>query len=129
MAPHWGVQVCQREGWGNRVAYRSQFLDRDGRAHHAQAKIRQLLCEPDGLDPEEWDFPPKTEMDALQQVGCITMTSQIGMYEHCDRMSPPAPKARFFYRLPINPVRRGEGSDTGPSRSPFVADLLRPSCG
>jgi hypothetical protein len=57
--PNGASRFASRQAWGNRVAYRSQFLDRDSRAHHAQAKIRQRLCEPDGLDPEEWDFPPK----------------------------------------------------------------------
>ena len=57
--PNGASRFAGREAWGNRVAYRSQFLDRDGRAHHAQAKIRQMLCERGGLDPEEWDFPPK----------------------------------------------------------------------
>jgi hypothetical protein len=29
------------------------------RAHYAKQKIRERLCEPDGLDPHKWDFPPK----------------------------------------------------------------------
>jgi len=57
--PNEASRFASRGAWGNRVAYRSQFLDRDSRAHHAQAKIRHMLCEPDGLDREEWDFPPK----------------------------------------------------------------------
>ena len=48
-----------RERWGRQVAYASQFLDRDNRAHRGQAKIRARLCAVGGFDPEEWDFPPK----------------------------------------------------------------------
>jgi hypothetical protein len=48
-----------RQKWGRQVAYASQFLDRDSRAHHAKAKINARLCAMGGLDPEEWDFPPK----------------------------------------------------------------------
>src|SRR5262249_7056181 len=39
------------------VAYRSQFLDADNRAHAGQAKIKSRLI--GDLDPEEWDLPPK----------------------------------------------------------------------
>lgn len=41
------------------VGYRSQFLDRDSRAHHGQAKIKRHLCEIGQFDPDEWDLPPK----------------------------------------------------------------------
>jgi len=41
------------------VAYASQFLDRDSRAHHGQSKIKSRLCAVEGLDHEEWDLPPK----------------------------------------------------------------------
>jgi hypothetical protein len=48
-----------RQRWGRQVAYNSQFLDRDNRAHRGQAKIRAKLCALGGFDPDEWDFPPK----------------------------------------------------------------------
>ena len=48
-----------RQRWGRQVAYASQFLDRDNRAHRAQAKIKARLCAAGGIDPDEWDFPPK----------------------------------------------------------------------
>jgi hypothetical protein len=47
-----------REGWGRRVAYQSQFLDPDNRAHRGQAKIKARLLGPD-MDPDEWELPPK----------------------------------------------------------------------
>jgi hypothetical protein len=39
------------------VAYRSQFLDADNRAHAGQARIKARLI--GDLDPNEWDLPPK----------------------------------------------------------------------
>jgi hypothetical protein len=48
-----------RERWGRQVAYASQFLDRDNRAHRGEAKINSRLCSIGGLDPNEWDLPPK----------------------------------------------------------------------
>jgi hypothetical protein len=48
-----------RQRWGQQVAYSSQFLCRDGRAHRGKAKINSRLCSMGGFDPEEWDFPPK----------------------------------------------------------------------
>jgi hypothetical protein len=48
-----------RQNWGRQVAYQSQFLDRDNRAHHGQARIRSRLCSIGGFDPDQWDFPPK----------------------------------------------------------------------
>jgi hypothetical protein len=50
-------RFCSRQAWGRRVAYASQFLDPDNRAHRAQAKIKARLIA--GLDPDEWDLPPK----------------------------------------------------------------------
>jgi hypothetical protein len=43
--------------WGRQVAYSSQFLDRDNRAHRGKAKIKSRLIA--DLDPDEWEFPPK----------------------------------------------------------------------
>lgn len=48
-----------RQRWGRQVAYNSQFLDRDNRAHRGKAKINSKLCAIGGLDPDDWDFPPK----------------------------------------------------------------------
>src|SRR5262249_8746087 len=49
---------CSRQRWGAEVvAYRSQFLDADNRAHAGQAKIKSRLI--GNLDPDEWDLPPK----------------------------------------------------------------------
>ena len=46
-----------RQGWARRVAYASQFLDTDHRAHRGKAKIKaRLLGE---CDPDEWELPPK----------------------------------------------------------------------
>jgi hypothetical protein len=56
--PPGASRFCSRQEWGPRVvAYRSQFLDADNRAHHGQAKIRSRLIA--DCDPDEWDFPPK----------------------------------------------------------------------
>jgi len=58
--PSGANQFASRQAWGpRRVAYRSQFLDRDNRAHHAQSKIKHHLCELGSFEPNEWDFPPK----------------------------------------------------------------------
>ena len=46
-----------RQGWGRAVAYASQFLDPDNRAHRGKAKIKARLIA--DLDPDEWELPPK----------------------------------------------------------------------
>ncbi len=46
-----------RQGWGRRVAYASQFLDPDNRAHRGKAKIKARLL--GDCDPDEWELPPK----------------------------------------------------------------------
>jgi hypothetical protein len=46
-----------RQGWGRRVAYTSQFLDPDNRAHRGKAKIKARLI--GDCDPDEWELPPK----------------------------------------------------------------------
>ncbi len=43
-------RFCSRHTCKGRVAYSSQFLDRDNRAHKGKAG---------GFDSDEWDFPPK----------------------------------------------------------------------
>jgi hypothetical protein len=42
--PPGASRFCSRRAWGRQVAYASQFLDRDGRAHHGQSKINGRLC-------------------------------------------------------------------------------------
>jgi hypothetical protein len=49
---------ASRQTW-RQVAYASQFKDRIDRAHHGKAKIKSRLCSMGGIDPDEWDFPPK----------------------------------------------------------------------
>ena len=46
-----------RKGWSGRVAYTSQFLDRDQRAHRGQAKIKACLIGDN--NPDESALPPK----------------------------------------------------------------------
>ena len=46
-----------RQGWGRRVAYGSQFLDADHRAHRGKAKIKARLL--GDCHPDEWELPPK----------------------------------------------------------------------
>jgi hypothetical protein len=48
-----------RQRWGRQIAYASQFLDRDNRAHRGQAKIRSRLCSIGSFDPDKYAFPPK----------------------------------------------------------------------
>jgi len=55
--PPGGNRFCSRQAWGRRVAYASQLLDADNRAHRGKAKIKARLIA--DLDPDEWDFPPK----------------------------------------------------------------------
>lgn len=51
------IRFYSRQSWGRQVAYTSQFLDRDNRAHRGKAKIKSRLIA--DLDPDEWEFPPK----------------------------------------------------------------------
>jgi hypothetical protein len=57
--PPGAARFCSRQAWGRRVAYASQFLDRDSRAHHGQSKINSRLCSIGRFAPEDWNFPPK----------------------------------------------------------------------
>lgn len=57
--PPGASKFCSRQAWGRQVAYRSQFLDRDSRAHHGQSKLNSRLCSIGQFDPDEWNFPPK----------------------------------------------------------------------
>ena len=56
--PPGATRFCSRQSWGSRrVAYSSQFLDPDNRAHRGKAKIKQRLI--GDCDPDEWELPPK----------------------------------------------------------------------
>jgi hypothetical protein len=56
--PPGATRFCSRQAWGSRrVAYASQFLDADNRAHRGKAKIKRRLT--GDLDPDEWELPPK----------------------------------------------------------------------
>src|SRR6476619_7329270 len=57
--PNGATRFCSRQTWGRQVAYQSQFNDVTSRAHAGQARIKTRLCSLGGLDPEDWDFPPK----------------------------------------------------------------------
>ena len=57
--PPGAARFCSRQAWGRQVAYASQFLDRDSRAHHGQSKISSRLCSIGRFNPEDWNFPPK----------------------------------------------------------------------
>jgi hypothetical protein len=57
--PPGASRFCSRQAWGRRVAYASQFLDRDGRAYYGQSKINSRLCSIGKFDPQGWKFPPK----------------------------------------------------------------------
>jgi hypothetical protein len=51
------TRFCSRQAWRRRVAYASQFLDADNRAHRGKAKIKERLI--GDYEPDEWDLPPK----------------------------------------------------------------------
>ena len=55
--PPGASRFCSRQAWGRRVAYATQFLDADNRAHRGKAKIKQRLI--GKCDPDEWELPPK----------------------------------------------------------------------
>jgi hypothetical protein len=55
--PPGASKFCSRQAWGRQVAYRSQFLDRDNRAHAGKQRIKARLI--GDLDPDEWELPPK----------------------------------------------------------------------
>ena len=57
--PPGASKFCSRQAWGRQVAYASQFLDRDSRAHHGQSKIHSRLCSIGRFNPDDWSFPPK----------------------------------------------------------------------
>jgi hypothetical protein len=57
--PPGATRFLSRQAWGRQVAYRSQFLDRDSRAHYGQSRINSRLCSIGKLDPDDWEFPPR----------------------------------------------------------------------
>jgi hypothetical protein len=57
--PSGAQSFASRQKWERQVAYASQFMDRDARAHHGKAKINSRLCSIGGFDPDQWDLPPK----------------------------------------------------------------------
>jgi hypothetical protein len=52
-----GTSASPWQTWGSQVAYASQFLEPDNRAHRGKAKIKSRLIA--DLDPDEWELPPK----------------------------------------------------------------------
>jgi hypothetical protein len=57
--PPGASKFCSRQAWGGQVAYASQFLDRDSRAHYGQSRINSQLCSIGQFKPQDWKFPPK----------------------------------------------------------------------
>src|SRR5271165_4633613 len=57
--PPGASKFCSRQAWGGQVAYASQFLDRDSRAHYGQSRINSRLCSIGQFEPQDWKFPPK----------------------------------------------------------------------
>lgn len=55
--PAGATKFCSRQTWGRQVAYQSQFFGATDRAHLGKSKIKSRLIA--GLDPDEWDLPPK----------------------------------------------------------------------
>jgi hypothetical protein len=55
--PPGSSRFCSRQTWRRQVAYSSQFLDRDNRAHRGQSKIKNRLI--GDHDPGDWSLPPK----------------------------------------------------------------------
>jgi hypothetical protein len=50
------------------ISYVSQCIGGHDRAHRGQAKIKSRLCQMGGFNPDDWDLPPKPEMDAVEDV-------------------------------------------------------------
>ena len=86
-------RFCSRQTWGRQVAYSSQYLDRDSRAHAGQSKIKHRLCAIGKFDPDEWDLPPKPKWmrwktynryeekfdryDAILDYGCTALAAKL----------------------------------------------------
>jgi hypothetical protein len=94
MPPGARVFAC-RQRWGRQVAYLSQCIGRDDRAHKGQEKIRSRLCRAGGFNPDEWDLPPKPKwmrwrmynravqkFDRYESVldeGCAELAAKLGL--------------------------------------------------
>jgi hypothetical protein len=57
--PPGATRFLSRQAWGRQVAYASQFMDRDSRAHYGKQKIKSRLCSIGKFDPDNWEFPAK----------------------------------------------------------------------
>jgi hypothetical protein len=57
--PPGASRFCSRQAWGRQVAYASQFLGRDSRAHYGKSKIKSQLCSIGQFNPDDWELPPK----------------------------------------------------------------------
>lgn len=57
--PPGAARFCSRQAWGRQVAYASQFMDRDSRAHYGRSNIKSQLCSIGKFNPGDWQFPPK----------------------------------------------------------------------
>jgi hypothetical protein len=55
--PPGASKFCSRQAWGRQVGYRSQFQGASDRAYLGKERIKARLI--GGLDPAEWDLPPK----------------------------------------------------------------------
>jgi hypothetical protein len=55
--PPGAKEFCNRQAWGTKVAYRTQFLSVYDRGQAGKAKIKARLI--GELDPEDWELPPK----------------------------------------------------------------------
>jgi hypothetical protein len=78
--PPGATRFCSRQAWGSRrVAYASQFLDPDNRAHRGKAKIKSRLI--GNLDPDEWDLPPKPKWMRWR-----TYEGHLERYDHYEAM-------------------------------------------
>jgi hypothetical protein len=80
-----------RQRWGRGVAYLSQCLGREDRAHRAKAKISTRLCSIGGFDPDHWDFPPKPKW-----MRWPTYNRLIEKFDRYDGISEVGSSARLF---------------------------------
>jgi hypothetical protein len=55
--PPGAIKFCSRQGWGRRVAYRSQFKNASDKAYLGKDRIKARLI--GDLDPKDWELPPK----------------------------------------------------------------------
>ncbi len=67
--------------------YRSQYLDRDSRAHAGQSRINSRLSSLGELDPDDWDLPPKPKW--MRWKTCNSHEAKFDHYAVAIR--PPSP--------------------------------------